>query len=46
MYERILVPTDGSEQADRAFEQALDLAETSDAEICVLNVVDVSAMAG
>lgn len=46
MYDRILVPTDGSEPADRAFEQALNLAETYDAEIHVLNVVDVSAMAG
>jgi nucleotide-binding universal stress UspA family protein len=46
MYERILVPTDGSAQADRAFEQALDLAETYDAQLHLLNVVDVSALAG
>jgi len=45
MYDRILVPTDGSQQADRAFEQALDLAETYDAEIHLLYVVDVSALA-
>jgi nucleotide-binding universal stress UspA family protein len=46
MYDRILVPTDGSGPADRAFEQALDLAETYDAEVHLLYVVDVSALAG
>jgi nucleotide-binding universal stress UspA family protein len=46
MYDRILVPTDGSRQADHAFEQALDLAETYDAEVHLLYVVDVSALAG
>ena len=46
MYDRILVPTDGSDAADRAFEQALDLARTYDAEMHVLHVVDVSALAG
>ncbi|MFC7079013.1 universal stress protein [Halorussus caseinilyticus] len=46
MYDRILVPTDGSDPAERAFEQALDLAATYDAELHVLYVVDVSALAG
>jgi nucleotide-binding universal stress UspA family protein len=46
MYDRILVPTDGSEPADRAFERALDLATTYDAELRFLYVVDVSALAG
>ncbi|NHN61382.1 MULTISPECIES: universal stress protein [Halorussus] len=46
MYDRILVPTDGSDQSERAFEQALDLALTYDAELHLLNVVDVSALAG
>ncbi|WP_137286159.1 universal stress protein [Halorussus salinisoli] len=46
MYDRILVPADGSDQSERAFEQALELARTYDAEIHVLNVVDVSALAG
>ena len=46
MYDRILVPTDGSDQSERAFEQALDLALTYDAELHLLNVVDVSSLAG
>jgi nucleotide-binding universal stress UspA family protein len=41
MYERILVPTDGSDPADGAVEHALDLASTYDAEIHVLYVVDI-----
>ncbi|WP_135854211.1 universal stress protein [Halorussus salinus] len=46
MYDRILVPTDGSGPADRAFEQALDLAATYDAALHLLYVVDVSSLAG
>ncbi len=46
MYDRILVPTDGSDPADRAFERALDLASTYDAALHLLYVVDVSALAG
>src|SRR6056297_3682439 len=46
MYDRILVPTDGSDPADRAFEQALDLAATYDAALHLLYVVDVSSLAG
>ena len=41
MYNRILLPTDGSEGADKAVEHALSLAEKYDAELHVLNVVDV-----
>jgi nucleotide-binding universal stress UspA family protein len=41
MYNRILLPTDGSEGAKRAVEHALELAEKFDAELHVLNVVDV-----
>ncbi|WP_135827145.1 universal stress protein [Halorussus ruber] len=44
MYERILVPIDGSQQADRALDHALDLAETYDAEIHLLFVVDVASV--
>jgi nucleotide-binding universal stress UspA family protein len=40
MYDRILVPTDGSECADRAVEHALDIAGQYDAELHVLSVVD------
>jgi nucleotide-binding universal stress UspA family protein len=40
MYDRILVPTDGSESAEAAMEHAIGLAETFDAEIHLLHVVD------
>jgi nucleotide-binding universal stress UspA family protein len=43
MYDRILLPTDGSEGAEKAVEHALSLAEKYDAEILFLNVVDVRA---
>ncbi|WP_132058693.1 universal stress protein [Halorussus amylolyticus] len=45
MYEHILVPTDGSEVADRAFEHALDLAETYDSELHVVYAVSVTPAA-
>lgn len=41
MYRRILVPTDGSQCAERALEHAIALAEKFDSEIHVLNIVDV-----
>jgi nucleotide-binding universal stress UspA family protein len=40
MYDRILIPTDGSECADSAVEHALDIAAQYDAELHVLSVVD------
>jgi nucleotide-binding universal stress UspA family protein len=40
MYDRILVPTDGSDCADRAVEHAIDIAGQYDAELHVLSVVD------
>jgi nucleotide-binding universal stress UspA family protein len=46
MYETILVPTDGSEHAERAAEHALDLARQFDATVHFLNVVDVESEAG
>lgn len=39
-YDRILVPTDGSEAASDAVDEALELAESFDAEVHVLYVVD------
>ncbi|EMA03682.1 universal stress protein [Haloferax denitrificans] len=42
MYNEILVPTDGSKAAERAIDHALDLAETYDARIHALYVVDTS----
>jgi nucleotide-binding universal stress UspA family protein len=40
MYETIVVPTDGSERGERAVETALELAETYDAALHALFVVD------
>jgi len=44
MYDRILVPTDGSSTAEAAFEHAVELATRYDAEIYALYVVDTDAM--
>ncbi|WP_101294056.1 universal stress protein [Halegenticoccus soli] len=44
MYERILVPTDGSNVAQAAVDHALDLAEKYGAEIHALFVVDINAV--
>ena len=41
MYRTVLVPTDGSEAADRAVDQAYELAERFDATVHALFVVDV-----
>jgi nucleotide-binding universal stress UspA family protein len=43
MYDRILVPTDGSPAAEAAVEQAVSLAAQYDATIHALYVVDTSA---
>jgi len=45
MYERILIPTDGSDVAEAAVEQAIDLAEKYGAEIHALYVADTDAVA-
>lgn len=42
MYDTILVGTDGSEQANTAVERALDTAETHDAELHAITVVNTS----
>jgi nucleotide-binding universal stress UspA family protein len=44
MYERILVPTDGSDVAENAVEHALDIAEQYGAEVHALYVVDTDSM--
>lgn len=44
MYDRILVPTDGSNVAEAAVAQALDLAEKYDAEVHALYVADTEAI--
>ena len=40
MYDRILLPTDGSEQSGEAQRRALALAEQFDAELHALHVID------
>jgi len=42
VYDKILLPTDGSEGAKRATEQAIDLATSLDAALHVLHVVDTT----
>ncbi|MEA1931243.1 MAG: universal stress protein [Euryarchaeota archaeon] len=44
MYDRILVPTDGSTVAEAAVDHAVDLAEKYDAEVHALFVADVDAV--
>ena len=44
MYERILIPTDGSEVAEAAIEQAVDIAEKYGAELHALYVIDTDAV--
>ncbi|WP_254763461.1 universal stress protein [Natrinema marinum] len=44
MYERILVPTDGSGTAESAVDHALDLAEKYEAEVHALYVIDTDSM--
>jgi nucleotide-binding universal stress UspA family protein len=40
MFDRILFPTDGTDHSQNVLEYALDLAETRDATLHVLSVVD------
>jgi nucleotide-binding universal stress UspA family protein len=40
MHKKILLPTDGSENAEKAGEYAISLADLSGADIIVLNVID------
>ncbi|RAW45903.1 universal stress protein [Halorubrum sp. 48-1-W] len=46
MYDRILVPTDGSPKGKRAVEHALALAAIHDAEVHALYVIDTASYAG
>jgi nucleotide-binding universal stress UspA family protein len=42
MYDRILLPTDGSEEAEAVADVAFDIAATHDASVHVLNVADTT----
>lgn len=44
MYDRILVPVDGSEPSERAVSEAINLARSFDADLVFLYVVDVEAV--
>jgi len=46
MYERVLIPTDGSDHAIRAARHGLWLADTFDADVEVLTVLDTQRIAG
>ena len=46
MYQRILVPTDGSAASDDAVEHALDLATVHGADVHAVYVVDTASAAG
>lgn len=46
MYDTILVPTDGSEQARAAIDEALELAATSEATVHALYVVEPIPLGG
>lgn len=46
MYRDILLPTDGSEGAEQAVDEAIALAEANDATLHVVYVVDTSLAAG
>lgn len=46
MYDRILVPTDGSTEGERAVEYALELAATHDATIRAIYVVNAASYGG
>lgn len=45
MYERILIPTDGSKVAEAAVDQAIDIAEKYGAEVHALFIADIDAIA-
>lgn len=42
MYDTILVPTDGSDHAEWAFERAVELADRTGSSLSLLHVVDTS----
>ncbi|MDI6707713.1 MAG: universal stress protein [Candidatus Thermoplasmatota archaeon] len=43
MYDKIIIPTDGSEQAKEAVKQALEIAKALKAKVLALYVIDTTA---
>ncbi len=46
MYKKILLPTDGSEYANKAAKHAIWIASLNGAELIVLNVIETSSLVG
>lgn len=46
MYKKILLPTDGSEYANKAAKHAIWIASLGGAELVVLNVIETSSLVG
>lgn len=46
MYKKILLPTDGSDYANKAAEHAIWIASLNGAELVVLNVIETSSLVG
>ena len=46
MYKKILLPTDGSEHANKAAKHAIWVASLNGAELVVLNVIETSSLVG
>ncbi len=46
MYKKILLPTDGSKFAEKAAKHAIWIADSSGAEVIVLNVIETSTLVG
>ncbi|APW98468.1 stress protein [Halobiforma lacisalsi AJ5] len=44
MYDRILVPTDGSDYAERAASRAFDLAETADGTVYAISIAETGPL--
>ena len=46
MYKKILLPTDGSEYANKAAKQAIWIASVNGAELIALNIIETSSLVG
>ncbi len=46
MYDKILLPTDGSKNSEKAIQHAINIAKNDNSEIVILNVVDSAYLTG